>query len=141
MVAEKRTVVRTDNNAQSFSFKKAEHLCSKKRIETLFSEGDAFIVYPLRVVYKLNDYNGVVPVSVLCSVSKKRFKRAVDRNRVKRLMRECYRLNKSILCPFLDQKSYSLDIAFICLDKELPDYCSLEQSMKKILIKLTERLL
>ena len=132
--------VRINSKKSSFSFGKTEHLCSKKRMEILFSEGDVFIVYPLRVVYKLNNCSGSAPVSVLCSVSKKKFKRAVDRNKIKRLIRECYRLNKNTLYSFLDQKDYILDIAFIFLDKELPAYSSLEQSMKKILVKLIERL-
>jgi ribonuclease P protein component len=67
------------------TFLKKEHLCGEIRINKLFSNGKAFIVYPLRVVYSVEQNSTDVPVKVLVSVPKKRFKRAVKRNRLKRL--------------------------------------------------------
>ncbi|MBU6119250.1 ribonuclease P protein component [Hymenobacter siberiensis] len=78
-----------------YTFPKEEHLCRKKLIEELFSkQGSSFGVYPLRIVWIKKDAPTLAPPQVLISVSKRTFKRAVDRNRLKRLIREAYRLNK-----------------------------------------------
>ena len=78
-----------------FTFPKEEHLCRKKLIEELFGkQGSSFGVYPLRIVWIKSDAPTTAPPQVLISVSKRTFKRAVDRNRLKRLIREAYRLNK-----------------------------------------------
>ena len=78
-----------------YTFCKAEHLCSRSRFERLLSSGFSFISYPLRViVYVSEREEEEFPARMAISVSKKRFKRAVKRNRVKRLVREAYRLNK-----------------------------------------------
>ena len=77
------------------TFPKEEHLCRKKLIEELFSkQGSSFGVYPLRIVWIKASVATAAPPQVLISVSKRTFKRAVDRNRLKRLIREAYRLNK-----------------------------------------------
>ena len=87
-----------------FSFSKDEKLKSKKVIDSLFSNGKSVAKYPLRLVYieATEDLN--VPLKMGVSVSKKHFKHAVDRNYFKRVLRECYRLNKNILIPNLNKK-------------------------------------
>ena len=81
--------------ARKYTFPKEEHLCRKKLIEELFSkQGSSFGVYPLRIVWIPSPAPTTAPPQVLISVSKRTFKRAVDRNRLKRLIREAYRLNK-----------------------------------------------
>ena len=81
--------------ARKYTFPKEEHLCRKKLIEELFSkQGSSFGVYPLRIVWIPAPAPITAPPQVLISVSKRTFKRAVDRNRLKRLIREAYRLNK-----------------------------------------------
>ena len=78
-----------------YTFPKEEHLCRKKLIDELFSkQGSSFGVYPLRIVWIKTEAPTNAPPQVLISVSKRTFKRAVDRNRIKRLVREAYRLNK-----------------------------------------------
>ena len=78
-----------------YTFPKEEHLCRKKLIEALFSkQSSSFGVYPLRIVWIPAPAPTSAPPQVLISVSKRTFKRAVDRNRLKRLIREAYRLNK-----------------------------------------------
>lgn len=80
---------------RTYTFPKEEHLCRKKLIEELFSKQSAsFGVYPLRIVWIKAAAPTAAPPQVLISVSKRTFKRAVDRNRLKRLIREAYRLNK-----------------------------------------------
>lgn len=101
-----------------FGLKKAERLCSKKAIETLFASSDSksLSAYPIRAVFRNTEE---ADIRILVSVSKRRFRHAVDRNRAKRQLRETYRLNKHILAPV--KQGTGLDIAFIWLtDKQQP---------------------
>ncbi|MGC4040883.1 MAG: ribonuclease P protein component [Flavobacterium sp.] len=88
----------------NFSYPKEEKLKSKKIIDLLFSEGKSVSKYPLRLVYVAHDFEEGVPLKMGVSVSKKYFKKAVDRNYFKRVLRECYRLNKHLLTENLDAK-------------------------------------
>ena len=82
-------------STRRYTFPKEEHLCRKKLIDELFGkQGSSFGVYPLRIVWVASPTPTAEPPQVLISVSKRTFKRAVDRNRLKRLIREAYRLNK-----------------------------------------------
>ena len=94
------------------TFRKAERLCSKKRIEELFSNGRSLSAYPLRAIYEVHDQD-LAPVQVLISVSKRHFKYAVDRNRLKRCIREAYRLNKHILLQHTDGHKLSLALIWM----------------------------
>lgn len=78
-------------------YPKTERLKNKKIIDLLFTEGKSVSKYPLRLVYIPYDFGGDSKLKMGVSVSKKYFKQAVDRNYFKRVLRECYRLNKSIL--------------------------------------------
>ncbi|WP_319500009.1 ribonuclease P protein component [uncultured Draconibacterium sp.] len=118
----------------SHSFKKTERLCSKKVIDKLFAEGESFLAFPIKVVYKVTELPQPVPVQAGFTVSKKIFKRAVKRNRIKRLMREAYRLNKQMLR--VDADSQQMAVFFIFIGKELPDFAQVEKAMKKALYKL-----
>ncbi|MCY4780073.1 ribonuclease P protein component [Sphingobacterium sp. UT-1RO-CII-1] len=103
------------------TFTKEERLCSKRLIDSLFNQGSSFVVYPYRVVFckrPLMDAEMLYPVQCIISVSKRRFKKAVDRNKIKRLMRESYRLNKSGFHQFLRQNSLELLVAFQYVGKE-----------------------
>lgn len=102
-----------------FGLKKAERLCSKKSIDALFTGTDSksLSAYPIRIVYRHTEEAGI---RILVSVSKKRFRHAVDRNRAKRQIREAYRLNKHRLDD-IAQASSGMDIAFIWLtDRHQP---------------------
>ena len=118
----------------SYSFNKKERLCSKKVIDGLFANGDSFLAFPLKVVYKESQLPHPIPVQVGFSASKKIFKRAVKRNRIKRLMREAYRLNKHMLTN--SAKEQQLAVFFIFIGKELPTFNQVENAMKKALNKL-----
>ncbi|MBA0882195.1 ribonuclease P protein component [Flavobacterium undicola] len=90
----------------SFNYPKNEKLKSKISIGLLFSEGKSVSKYPLRLVYHSGSLGENEKIKMGVSVSKKNFKKAVDRNRFKRILRETYRLNKHILIDNLD-KSYA----------------------------------
>lgn len=124
-----------------YTFPKAEHLCGEIRINQLFAEGKAFIVYPLRIVYSVSSGDaGAVPVQVMVSVPKKRFKRAVKRNRLKRLMREAYRLSKPDFVADLKSRGLSMQIAFNYVSDEQVDFELMQRKMGIALQKIAERL-
>lgn len=121
-----------------FTFNKEERISGKIRINHLFTSGEAFLVYPFRVVYmKKTGSDTDRTTSVLISVPKKRLKRAVDRNRIKRLAREAYRLNKRLLVDSDDK--LPLDIAFIYVADKLVSYQLVEKSITKALHILNSR--
>ncbi len=121
---------------QNNQFSKAERLYLKQDIERLFSQGKAFTAYPLRVIYLLEKCEATKPVQILISVPKRNFKHAADRNRVKRLVRENYRLSKHSLSNTLMEKGYALKVAFICVIKDLPSYDIINKAMLKALSRL-----
>ena len=128
---------------------KTERLTSQLVIDKLFAGGNASMAaFPLRIVYMQMEkqegsqqWDGVQqpPVSILVSVPKKRFRHAVDRNRMKRLVREAYRLDKHILWNALQDKNYRVAIAFVCITDTLPTFRSVNKSMRKALIRIGER--
>lgn len=82
-----------------FSFSKKDKLKSKTDIDLLFSKGSSVKKYPIRIIYYLEESDQTIK-KVGVSVSKRHFKKAVDRNRIKRLLREAYRLNQQLIpCP------------------------------------------
>ena len=87
----------------NFKYPKNEKLKSKITIGLLFTEGKSVSKYPLRLVYKSGTFGEDEKIKMGVSVSKKNFKRAVDRNYFKRILRETYRLNKHLLLDNLDQ--------------------------------------
>lgn len=87
----------------NFTYPKTEKLKSKITIGLLFTEGKSVSKYPLRLVYKASSLNESEKIKMGVSVSKKNFKKAVDRNYFKRVLRETYRLNKHLLIDNLDQ--------------------------------------
>lgn len=114
----------------SFSYPKKEKLKSQKLIEQLFSEGKSVSAYPLRMVYLKTDFDDDTKFKTGVSVSKRNFKKAVDRNRIKRLLREAYRLNKSVYFNNI-LSSYALMILYI--GKDGTDFDSVETKMKVLL--------
>jgi ribonuclease P protein component len=119
----------------SFSLKKHEILRSKKSIKELFENGSSFFLYPFKVQFLPNpdSQNN----QVLFSVSKRNFKKAVDRNLLRRRIREAYRLNKNILTT--DQKEqFSISIALIYISKFKLPYNEIEDKLKQVFIRLNK---
>lgn len=121
-----------------YTLSKTERLCSKILIEELLASELSFVKYPFRVVYKTSSTPGKYPARIVVSVGKKRFKRAVKRNRVKRLAREAFRLNKTILYNEI-QEGKTIDILLIYLDNTLPSFAKTEKAIKAILQKIATR--
>ena len=112
-----------------FTFKKEERLCSPVLIEKLYREGESFLCYPLRFVCLKSDDAATVNVKVLLTASKKTFKRAVDRNLLKRRMREAYRLNKNQLSETV--QGFQLILAINYIGKEIVEFKTIETKMLK----------
>jgi len=116
-------------------FGKNEKLCSKLMMDKLFKSGKSFKEYPFRVIY-LSVEEMDVTAKVLISVPKKRFKKAVDRNRIKRLIRETYRLNKSELLKTWQHDTKYFALAYIYIGSEIAAYKDLNETMKRVLSRL-----
>jgi len=126
--------------AKQFTLGKNERLKSRKQIEQLFNEGKSFYLSPFRIYYLVTPLI-TISVSTLqfgTGVSAKNFKRAVDRNRVKRLIREAYRLQKQPLQEGVMQEKLQLNIFFIYTSKELPAFNVVKEKVNLILNKLTK---
>lgn len=115
---------------------KHERLKSKKLIEKLYQEGSSIKAFPLRMVFLKVENTFIYPVQAGVSVPKKNFKLAVDRNRIKRLMRETYRLQKEIVYHGVDG-SYVFMISY--LGREVFSYQDLYIKMQKLLVLFVEK--
>ncbi len=121
-----------------FSLKKSERLSRKKIIDKLFAEGETFFAYPLKVVLLETGLPVDYAAQAGFSVSKRNFKKAVQRNLLKRRMREAYRLNKQLLYEKTGNKQ--LAVMFIFSGKEMENFESIEKGMIKALKKLSRKL-
>lgn len=123
--------------SKQFTLGKEERLKSRKQTELVFSEGKKFTLAPFRVYYlSIKGQINVLQFGV--GVSTKNFKKAVDRNRIKRLAREAYRLQKKILEKKLIEANSYLTVFFIYTGKELPEYKDINDKIGKVLNKLCE---
>ena len=120
---------------ERFTLKKEERLKSRKTIQQLFKEGKSFSIFPFRVIY-IEEGDPEANLKAAFSVSSKNFKKAVDRNRVKRLMREAYRLQKNNLKKALTKTQKRLVIFFIYTGKELPDYQIVFEKMGTAIVRI-----
>jgi len=121
------------------TFTKQERLCSSKLIDRLFTEGNRQIsVFPVRLVWLLSD--DIDGVQVLISAPKRNFHHAVDRNRVKRQVREFYRTHSSSLKETVALKGKGLALAFLFNDSRLWDSDKLDQRLLQAMEKLVETL-
>ena len=125
---------------EGFTLHKEERLCSQKTIEELFTSGESFLSYPLKVVFLKTEFLPPFPVNAAFTVSKRNFKRAVKRNILKRRMREAYRLNKPGLYLELGAKELQIAIMFVYIGKDILEYAPIEKAMisafKKLLAKI-----
>ena len=125
---------------KGFTFHKEERLCSQKVIGELFSSGESFLSYPLKVVFLKTETAQMYPAQAAFTVSKRNFKRAVKRNILKRRMREAYRLNKPGFYEKLIARNHRVALMFVYVGKEISEYAVIEKGMisafKKLLAKV-----
>ena len=123
------------------SLKKEERLCNVKLIEKLYHSGSSFLVYPFRIIWLSSEANSEFPVQVLISIPKKKFKRAVDRNLLKRRIREIYRLQKSEdLFPFLNERSEKIVLAINYIGNEIAEYASMAKKFNTVMLRLKKNI-
>ncbi|MET2986568.1 ribonuclease P protein component [Aureibaculum conchae] len=119
------------------TLKKEEKLKNKRLIETLFEEGKSLSKFPLRLVYLQMEHSSNYPIQVAFSAPKRKFKKAVDRNRIKRLMREAYRKNKHLLHNGIEEKHI---IMFTYTDENELKYVEIEEKLIFLLKKFLEKI-
>ena len=121
---------------KQFTLGKGERLKSRKSIDQLFNEGKAFSVFPYRVYYM--PVQSAAMLQFAAGVSSKNFKKAVDRNRIKRLTKEAWRLQKPLLLGALKEQNKQLNVFFIYTAKELPVYEETYEKTGRIIHKLCQ---
>lgn len=122
----------------TLTFPKQEKLCGKLSIANLYEKGRRFTCYPLRVTYLFCDGADSQEVKVLVWAAKSLFRRATRRNRLRRLMREAYRLNAQPLREYCQKQQKSLHIAFNYISKEELDLWQMEKAVRKSIEKISE---
>lgn len=119
----------------SFTLKKQDRLKSRKLIDQLFTSGESVFVYPIKLMYMpVSELDS--PLKMAVTVPKRHFKLAIDRNHLKRKIREAYRLNKSPLQDKLRSSSSHFILMFIYVGKGVEEYAIIEKAVKKLLFKM-----
>ena len=128
----------TEKPINRYTFKKSARLSGRKKIQELFEKGSSFFLFPFKILYLEDGGNDSKSHQVLISVPKKFHKSAVGRNRIKRRIREAYRLNQHIIQPASHKK---LMIAYIYVTSDVLDYKKIESKLKKSLIRLKNKVI
>ena len=120
------------------TFKKEERLCNKKSIDFLFANGKSFYLNPFKIKWSYQDYNTNFPVQILIVVPKRYFKKAFERNKIKRQIREAYRFYKSDLYDSMKNSEKQIALAIIYNGKENFSYKLIEEKIILILQRLKQ---
>jgi ribonuclease P protein component len=121
------------------TYGKTERLKSRKRIEAIFKTGKRVPAHPLMFIYRLHDDNPESLLQAGVGVRSKQFRKAVDRNRIKRILRESYRLQKDALRQQVHDGRKSLDVFIIYTGQEMPVYADIFTKAGEALRKIMER--
>lgn len=134
-----------DTSNKKYSFKKKERLTKKVEINRLFNEGSSFSIYPLKFIYLVEEDNisSEPPVKLLLSVPKRIHKRAVNRNLIKRRLKECYRKYKPKFFSEEIIKKSNIKLGIIYISNEILSYQELEKKIilgtKKLTTEIAKR--
>ncbi len=116
---------------------KSERLHKRKIIKQLFTQGNSFLIYPYKVFWLDVDCDSQFPAQFGVSVSKKIYKKAVERNKIKRLIREAYRLNKTVLYSKRSGKTKTRVFMLLYVGKEIMNFKSIEEKIIVVLHRLS----
>jgi ribonuclease P protein component len=129
---------------KQFTLGKEERLKSRKQIENLFDKGKSLVIAPFRIYYIINSevpiQRGESGLKFGVGVSANNFKKAVDRNRIKRLTREAWRLQKNDLKEKVGETQRQLNVFFIYTGRELPDFTTVKDKAAIALKKLSDKI-
>lgn len=125
---------------KTFSYHKTEKLKSRKQLDQLFTAGKSFSIFPIKVFYQPLLTVTESPVQAGVGVSSKNFKKAVQRNRIKRLLRESYRLEKQVLYDFVKTNNKPVALFFLYIDKTMPESSLIRSKMPLVLARLIKAL-
>jgi ribonuclease P protein component len=120
------------------TFPRSQRLRLKREIDSLFANGEAFIAYPLRIIY-LSVPEGTL-IKMLANVPKRRFKHAVRRNLLRRRIRESYRLRKDELFTHMSNRGEGLLLAYLYIGKEIEPYATIDRAVERSIRQLKQRL-
>ncbi len=132
-----KTVLMLTFDVMKKTYHKSEKLKSQKLIENLFENGQYVSTFPLRLVYMEMYFDEKIQVKTAVSVSKRNFKSAVDRNKIKRLLREAYRLHQS---SYFNNISTQYAFMILYIGKEIPSFTDVEKNMKMLFEKFSNTL-
>jgi ribonuclease P protein component len=126
---------------KQFTLGRRDRLKSRKQIEQLFNQGKSFSLYPFKIVYAVtNTSSPNAGISFAVSASARNFKKAVERNRIKRLIREAYRLQNTGLKDKLRESNRRLNLFFIYTGKEIPGFSQIRERTQLVLERLIKLL-
>lgn len=120
-------------------FRKSERLCSRKSIGRLFESGNTIVHYPFRFLWLESDTGSPYPVRMAVSVPARKIKKAVNRNRIKRLIRESYRMSKGILYENLEMQNRKADMMLIYISGSLHDFEFIDQKIRQLIQKFVKK--
>ena len=123
-----------------FSLGKNYKLCSKIMIEDLFKSGTTIKSYPLIAIYNLTEFNDATPFKIVFSAPKRTFRKAFQRNRIKRICKEAVRLNKVILETYLKENNKQLALFLVYSSKDELNHIQLEKKVVKLFNELIKSL-
>jgi ribonuclease P protein component len=124
----------------SHKFPNNERLKSTRRIAALFREAESFAQYPLRIIWKpAVRKSGEAPVQFALSVAKKKFPKAVNRNRIRRLVREAWRLNKHLLEAYDPEENTGMDVMMLYVTAEELPFTAIDAACRQIIKRLLKK--
>jgi ribonuclease P protein component len=121
-----------------YTFNKKEKLTGERLVQEVFASKNRFLNYPLKINYITLSTDDTTNVRVLTGCPKRNFKKAVDRNRIKRLLREAYRLNCHPLKSHMEITQQKMALAIVYIGEEMPNFDLIENKIKKTITRLIQ---